>query len=218
VLCPLGADAVPPGHLHSPDGDSPCESSWRLDGSIPAADTAPSGHSIGPRLVLVLSFGDFVMNGIQEIEGQLTIRGARIALLVSRFNSFIVESLLSGAVDTLKRHGAEARELQIVRVPGAYEMPIAAKRLAASQRYDAIVALGAVIRGGTPHFEYVAGECTKGLSQVSLQHDIPIAFGVLTVDSIEQAIERAGTKAGNKGAEAALSAIEMINVLREIGG
>jgi len=157
------------------------------------------------------------MNGIQEIEGQLTIRGARIALLVSRFNSFIVESLLSGAVDTLKRHGAEARELQIVRVPGAYEMPIAAKRLAASQRYDAIIALGAVIRGGTPHFEYVAGECTKGLSQVSLQHDIPIAFGVLTVDSIEQAIERAGTKAGNKGAEAALSAIEMINVLREIG-
>ena len=157
------------------------------------------------------------MNGIQEIEGQLTIRGARIALLVSRFNSFIVESLLSGAVDTLKRHGAEARELQIVRVPGAYEMPIAAKRLAASQRYDAIVALGAVIRGGTPHFEYVAGECTKGLSQVSLQHDIPIAFGVLTVDSIEQAIERAGTKAGNKGAEAAMSTIEMVNLLREIG-
>jgi len=157
------------------------------------------------------------MSGIQEIEGQLAVRGVRIALLVSRFNSFIVESLLSGAVDTLKRHGAEERELQIIRVPGAYEMPIAAKRLAASQRYDAIIALGAVIRGGTPHFEYVAGECTKGLSQVSLQHDIPIAFGVLTVDSIEQAIERAGTKAGNKGAEAALSAIEMINVLREIG-
>jgi 6,7-dimethyl-8-ribityllumazine synthase len=158
------------------------------------------------------------MSGIQEIEGQLTVRGARIALLVSRFNSFIVESLVSGAVDTLKRHGAEERELQIIRVPGAYEMPIAAKRLAASQRYDAIIALGAVIRGGTPHFEYVAGECTKGLSQVSLQHDLPIAFGVLTVDSIEQAIERAGTKAGNKGAEAALSAIEMINLLREIGG
>jgi 6,7-dimethyl-8-ribityllumazine synthase len=158
------------------------------------------------------------MNGIQEIEGQLSVRGARIALLVSRFNSFIVESLVSGAIDALIRHGAEARELQIVRVPGAYEMPIAAKRLAASQRYDAIIALGAVIRGGTPHFEYVAGECTKGLSQVSLQHDIPIAFGVLTVDSIEQAIERAGTKAGNKGAEAALSAIEMISLLREIGG
>jgi 6,7-dimethyl-8-ribityllumazine synthase len=157
------------------------------------------------------------MIGIQELEGQLTIRGARIALLVSRFNSFIVDSLLNGAIDTLKRHGAEDRELQIVRVPGAYEMPIAAKRLAASQRYDAIIALGAVIRGGTPHFEYVAGECTKGLSQVSLQHDIPIAFGVLTVDNIEQAIERAGTKSGNKGAEAALSAIEMINLLREIG-
>jgi 6,7-dimethyl-8-ribityllumazine synthase len=157
------------------------------------------------------------MTGIRTIEGQLTIRGARIALLVSRFNSFVVESLLSGAIDTLKRHGAEDRDLQIVRVPGAYEMPIAAKRLASSQRYEAIVALGAVIRGGTPHFEYVAGECTKGLAQISLQYDIPIAFGVLTVDSIEQAIERAGTKAGNKGSEAAMSTIEMVNLLREIG-
>jgi 6,7-dimethyl-8-ribityllumazine synthase len=157
------------------------------------------------------------MSGIQEIEGNLNIRSARIALLVSRFNSFIVESLLSGAVDTLKRHGAEDHDLQIVRVPGAFEMPLAAKRLAASQRYEAIIALGAVIRGGTPHFEYVAGECTKGLSTVSMQYDLPVAFGVLTVDSIEQAIERAGTKAGNKGAEAAMSAIEMINVLREIG-
>jgi 6,7-dimethyl-8-ribityllumazine synthase len=157
------------------------------------------------------------MSGIQEIEGQLTVRGARIALLVSRFNSFVVESLLSGAVDTLKRHGAEEHDLTVIRVPGAYEMPIAAKRLAAAQRYEAIIALGAVIRGGTPHFEYVAGECTKGLSSVSLQYDIPIAFGVLTVDSIEQAIERAGTKAGNKGAEAAMSTIEMVNLLREIG-
>ena len=157
------------------------------------------------------------MSGIQEIEGQLTLRGARIALLVSRFNSFVVESLLSGAVDTLKRHGAEEHDLTVIRVPGAYEMPIAAKRLAAAQRYEAIIALGAVIRGGTPHFEYVAGECTKGLSSVSLQYDIPIAFGVLTVDSIEQAIERAGTKAGNKGAEAAMSTIEMVNLLREIG-
>ncbi len=157
------------------------------------------------------------MSGIQEIEGNLTIRSARIALLVSRFNSFIVESLLSGAIDTLKRHGAEDHDLQIVRVPGAFEMPLAAKRLAASQRYEAIIALGAVIRGGTPHFEYVAGECTKGLATVSMQYDVPVAFGVLTVDSIEQAIERAGTKAGNKGAEAAMSAIEMINVLREIG-
>ena len=156
------------------------------------------------------------MTGIQTIEGQLTVRGARIALLVSRFNSFVVESLLDGAIDTLKRHGAEERELQIVRVPGAYEMPIAARRLAASQRYEAIIALGAVIRGGTPHFEYVAGECTKGLAQISLQYDIPIAFGVLTVDSIEQAIERAGTKAGNKGWDSAMAAVEMVNLMEAV--
>ena len=156
------------------------------------------------------------MNDITVKEGELVVRDARIALLVSRFNGFVVESLLAGALDTLKRHGADERDLEIVRVPGAYEMPIAAQRLAASKRFDAIIALGAVIRGGTPHFEYVAGECTKGLSQVSLQHDIPIAFGVLTVDTIEQAIERSGTKAGNKGAEAAMSAIEMINLLRSL--
>ncbi len=157
------------------------------------------------------------MNEIKVIEGQLTISNSRVALLVARFNGFVVESLLEGAIDTLKRHGAKDRDLTIIRVPGAYEMPIAAQRLAASKKYDAIVALGAVIRGGTPHFEYVAGECTRGLSTVSLQHDIPIAFGVLTVDSIEQAIERAGTKAGNKGGEAAMSIIEMINLLRDIG-
>jgi 6,7-dimethyl-8-ribityllumazine synthase len=157
------------------------------------------------------------MSAIEQIEGRLTIGNTRIALLVSRFNSFVVESLLDGAVDTLKRHGAEDQDLQIIRVPGAWEMPLAAQKLAASKSYEAIIALGAVIRGGTPHFEYVAGECTKGLSSVSLQHDIPIAFGVLTVDTIEQAIERAGTKAGNKGAEAAISTIEMINLLREIG-
>ncbi len=156
------------------------------------------------------------MNDIPVIEGQLTISNARIALLVSRFNSFVVESLLAGAIDTLKRHGAMDRDLEIIRVPGAFEMPIAAQRLAATKKYDAIVALGAVIRGGTPHFEYVAGECTKGLSSVSLNHDIPIAFGVLTVDSIEQAIERAGTKAGNKGGEAAMSIIEMVSLLQEI--
>ncbi len=131
------------------------------------------------------------MSGIQEIEGKLNIHNARIVLLVARFNSFVVESLLSGAIDTLKRHGAEEKDLTIVRVPGAFEMPLAASRLAASKRYDAIIALGAVIRGGTPHFEYVAGECTKGLSSVSMNHDIPVTFGVLTVDSIEQAIERA---------------------------
>ncbi len=156
------------------------------------------------------------MSEIRELIGHLTIKDARIVLLVSRFNSFVVESLVSGAVDTLKRHGAQDGDLEIVRVPGAFEMPIAAQRLAASKRYDAIVALGAVIRGGTPHFEYVAGECTKGLASVSLKFDIPIAFGVLTVDTIEQAIERAGTKAGNKGGEAAMSIIEMINVLKEI--
>lgn len=156
------------------------------------------------------------MNEIATKEGELVLQGARIALLVSRFNGFIVENLLEGALDTLKRHGADERELQIIRVPGAFEMPLVAQRLAASKRFDALVALGAVIRGGTPHFEYVAGECTKGLAAVSLKYDLPVAFGVLTVDTIEQAIERAGTKAGNKGAEAALSAIEMIGLLRNL--
>jgi 6,7-dimethyl-8-ribityllumazine synthase len=156
------------------------------------------------------------MNEIATKEGELVLRDARIALLVSRFNGFIVESLLQGALDTLKRHGADERDLQIIRVPGAFEMPLVAQRLAASKRFDALIALGAVIRGGTPHFEYVAGECTKGLAAVSLKYDLPVAFGVLTVDTIEQAIERAGTKAGNKGAEAALSAIEMIGLLRNL--
>jgi len=149
-------------------------------------------------------------------EGDMTIREGRIAIVVARFNGFVVESLLSGALDTLKRHGLAEKNVVIVRVPGAFEMPLAAKRLAASKQYDAIIAIGAVIRGGTPHFEYVAGECTKGLSAVSMEYDIPVSFGVLTVDSIEQAIERSGTKAGNKGAEAAISAIEMINLLREL--
>ncbi|MFV2058083.1 MAG: 6,7-dimethyl-8-ribityllumazine synthase, partial [Thiohalomonadales bacterium] len=123
--------------------------------------------------------------------------------------------LLDGAEDTLKRHGAEDKDIQIVRVPGAFELPLVAQRLAASEKFDSIIALGAVIRGGTPHFEYVAGECTKGLASVSMQFNIPVAFGVLTVDTIEQAIERAGTKAGNKGVEAAMSAIEMVNLLRQ---
>ena len=157
------------------------------------------------------------MSNMNEIEGDLVVRDARIALLVSRFNSFIVESLLGGAVDTLVRHGASKDDLHIVRVPGAYEMPLVARRLASGGRYDAIIALGAVIRGGTPHFEYVAGECARGLAAASLQRDVPIAFGVLTVDTIEQAIESAGTKAGNKAVEAALSAIEMINLLGKLG-
>jgi len=154
---------------------------------------------------------------IKTIEGNLRVHNARFCLVVSRFNSFVVESLLAGAVDTLKRHGAEDADLTLVRVPGAFEMPVAIERLAAKGGYDAIIAIGAVIRGGTPHFEYVAGECVKGIAHVSLKHGIPVAFGVLTVDSIEQAIERAGTKAGNKGAEAAMSAIEMVNLLRQIG-
>ena len=153
---------------------------------------------------------------IKTIEGDLRAQGARFCLVVSRFNSFVVEGMLAGAVDALKRHGAEESDLAIVRVPGAFEMPLAVERIAQRGGFDAIVAIGAVIRGGTPHFEYVAGECVKGIAHVSLKHGVPVAFGVLTVDTIEQAIERAGTKAGNKGAEAAMSAIEMINLLRQL--
>lgn len=156
------------------------------------------------------------MSHIQVIEGDLGVDNAKVCLLVARFNSFIVDSLVEGAVDTLVRHGASRDDLTKVYVPGAFEMPLALDKLAASGKYDAIVALGAVIRGGTPHFDYVAGECVKGLSQVMMDYKLPVAFGVLTVDSIEQAIERAGTKAGNKGGEAAMAAIEMINLLRRL--
>ncbi|WP_462320557.1 6,7-dimethyl-8-ribityllumazine synthase [Halochromatium sp.] len=151
---------------------------------------------------------------IKTYEGALRAGNARYCLVVSRWNSFIVESLEKGAIDALKRHGAEDSDLSIVRVPGAFEMPVVIERIAAKGDYDAIIALGAVIRGGTPHFEFVANECVKGMAQVSLKHGLPVTFGVLTVDTIEQAIERAGTKAGNKGAEAALSAIEMVDLLR----
>jgi len=151
---------------------------------------------------------------IKTYEGALRAGNARYCLVVSRWNSFIVESLEKGAIDSLKRHGAAEADLGIVRVPGAFEMPVVIERIAAKGDYDAIIALGAVIRGGTPHFEYVASECVKGMAQVSLKHGLPVTFGVLTVDTIEQAIERAGTKAGNKGAEAALSAIEMVDLLR----
>jgi 6,7-dimethyl-8-ribityllumazine synthase len=156
------------------------------------------------------------MSTIKTIEGGLTVRGARFGIIAARFNSFIVDSLVDGAIDALKRHGAEDGNIQLVKVPGAFEMPLVAARMAAKKEYDAIIALGAVIRGGTPHFEYVAGECTRGLAAVSAQHNVPVAFGVLTVDSIEQAIERAGTKAGNKGVEAAVSAIEMVNLLQNL--
>ena len=153
------------------------------------------------------------MAEIRTIEGIFAAGEARFALVASRFNSFVVESLIAGAVDTLRRHGVADAQITLVRSPGAFELPLVVQKVAASGNYDAIIALGAVIRGGTPHFEYVAGECTKGIAQVSLASGLPIAFGVLTVDTIEQAIERAGTKAGNKGAEAALSALEMVSLL-----
>ena len=153
----------------------------------------------------------------KTIEGGLVVNGARFGIAVARFNSFVVESLLEGSIDTLKRHGANEADIEIVRVPGAFELPLAIQRMAKKGSYDAIIALGAVIRGGTPHFDFVAGECVKGMSMISLQADIPVSFGVLTVDTIEQAIERSGTKAGNKGAEATMSAIEMVNLLKEIG-
>ncbi len=156
------------------------------------------------------------MAEVKYIDGELTARGARFGIILGRFNSFIGERLLEGALDTLVRHGADRSQIEVVRVPGAYEMPLAAKAMAASRKYDALIALGAVIRGATPHFEYVAGESSKGLAQVMMQFDLPVAFGVLTVDSIEQAVERAGTKSGNKGVDAAMSAIEMTNLLKRL--
>lgn len=154
---------------------------------------------------------------MKVLEGAVAAPNARVAVVVARFNSFINESLVEGAVDALKRIGQVKDEnITLVRVPGAYELPLVARRLAESKNYDAIVALGTVIRGGTAHFEYVAGEASSGLGQVAMQADIPVAFGVLTTENIEQAIERAGTKAGNKGAEAALVALEVVNLLAQI--
>ncbi len=157
------------------------------------------------------------MSNIKTIEGDFTGGKGRFALVVGRWNSFVVEHLLDGAVDALRRHGVDEKQLTVIRAPGAFEIPLVCKKVAATGDYDAIVALGAVIRGGTPHFEYVAGECTKGLAQVTMEYGLPVAFGVLTVDTIEQAVERSGTKAGNKGAEAALSALEMVSLLDRIG-
>jgi 6,7-dimethyl-8-ribityllumazine synthase len=151
------------------------------------------------------------------IEGNIRATGKKFAIVVARFNSFVVESLLEGALDTLERHGeVNPDDITVIRVPGAYELPLAAKKVAEKGGFDAIIALGAVIRGGTPHFDFVAGECNKGLAQVSMEASIPVAFGVITTDSIEQAIERSGTKAGNKGSEATLSALEMVNVVAAI--
>jgi 6,7-dimethyl-8-ribityllumazine synthase len=147
-------------------------------------------------------------------EGKLDATGLRFGIIVSRFNSFIGERLLEGAQDALVRHGGDERNIDVARVPGAFEIPLAAKKLAESGRYDALICLGAVIRGSTPHFDYVAAEVSKGVASVSLETGVPVAFGVLTTDSIEQAIERAGTKAGNKGFEAAVTAIETANLLK----
>lgn len=153
---------------------------------------------------------------INVIEGDFSASSGNYALIVSRWNSFVVESLKEGALDTLRRHGIGDDQITVYYAPGAFEFPLVAQKIAAKGKYDAIIALGAVIRGGTPHFDYVAGECTKGLAQVSLNAGVPVTFGVLTVDTIEQAIERAGTKAGNKGAEAASTALEMVSLLGKV--
>ncbi len=156
------------------------------------------------------------MDKIKTTEGDLNARDARFTIVASRFNDFIVESLIKGALSCLRRHGAADSNIDIVRVPGAYEMPLAVDKVAALRRADGIIALGAVIRGATPHFDYVAGECARGVCAASREHGVPVGVGVLTTDTIEQAIERAGTKAGNKGEEAALAVIEMVSLLRKI--
>ena len=153
---------------------------------------------------------------VKSVAGDLSARDARFGIATARFNSMITERLYGAALDTLSRHGVDESHIDAVWVPGAFELPLAVKRLAATGRYQALIALGCVIRGGTPHFEYVAGECASGLLRASLDMEIPVSFGVLTVDTIEQAIERAGTKSGNKGEDAALCALEMVNVLRQI--
>ncbi len=156
---------------------------------------------------------------MKTLEGNLVVPdGAKFALVASRFNHFIVDRLVEGASDALVRHGADASKITTVRVPGAWELPLAVSRIAQSKKVDAIIALAAVIRGATPHFDVIVGEVSKGLSQIQLQMNVPVAFGVLTTDTIEQAIERAGTKAGNKGWDAAVSAIEMVTLLRGFKG
>jgi 6,7-dimethyl-8-ribityllumazine synthase len=150
------------------------------------------------------------------VEGNLTAKGYTFGIVASRFNEFITARLLDGALDALRRHGADDDRITVARVPGSFEIPLVAKRMAASRQYDAVICLGTVIRGATPHFDYIAGEVAKGVAMASLETGVPIVFGVLTTDSIEQAVERAGTKAGNKGFDAACAAIEMANLLREL--
>lgn len=153
---------------------------------------------------------------MKTYEGKLIAQGLKFGIIVGRFNEFIGGKLLSGALDALKRHGVEENDIEIVWVPGAFEIPLIAKKMAYSKKYDGVICLGAVIRGSTPHFDYVSSEVTKGIAHVSLESEIPVIFGVLTTDSIEQAIERAGTKAGNKGFEAAVTAIEMANLISQL--
>jgi len=153
---------------------------------------------------------------LQTWEGTLAAKGLSFGIVASRTNEFVTARLLEGALDALRRHGAEDEQITVVKVPGSFEIPLLAKRLAGMGRYDAIICLGTVIRGGTPHFEYIAAEVSKGVAAASLETGVPIAFGVLTTDSIEQAVERAGTKGGNKGFDAACSAIEMANLFREL--
>jgi 6,7-dimethyl-8-ribityllumazine synthase len=150
------------------------------------------------------------------LEGKLSAAGLRFAVIVSRFNDFISSRLADGAMDALVRHGADEKEITLLKVPGAFEIPLVAKKIAKSGKYDAVVCLGAVIRGATPHFEYVAAEVSKGIAAVALESNIPVTFGVLTTDNLEQAIERAGSKAGNKGYEAAVAAMEMANLFQEL--
>jgi 6,7-dimethyl-8-ribityllumazine synthase len=154
------------------------------------------------------------MVSVSCIEGELRMDNARFGVLATRFNSFIVDHLITGALNTLRRHGVEDNLIEVVRVPGAFELPLVAKTMARRGSYDALIALGCVIRGATPHFEFIAGECARGLSRVAFEFDIPVAFGVLTTDTLEQAIERAGSKAGNKGVDAACAALEMVSLLR----
>jgi 6,7-dimethyl-8-ribityllumazine synthase len=156
------------------------------------------------------------MDNSRVIEGDLQARDLKFAVVASRFNDFVVEKLVQGAVEALRRHGASDPQIDIVRVPGAFEMPPVIRKLATSRRYDAIVAVGAVIRGDTPHFQYVAAECASGIGRVASETGVPVGFGVLTVDTVEQAIDRAGGKSGNKGAEAALAALELANLLRRL--
>ena len=152
---------------------------------------------------------------MRTYEGDLLAKGLKFGIIIGRFNEFIGGKLISGALDALKRHGAEESDIELMWVPGAFEIPLAAKKMANTQKYDGVICLGAVIRGSTPHFDYVASEVSKGIANVSLDTEVPVIFGVLTTDTIEQAIERAGTKAGNKGYDAAMTAIEMANLLKQ---